>query len=155
MMAKPKTNSQHKELPVLAERCPLSFAIFGVARAHRALAGTLIADLGLYTGQELLLAQLGFEDGQSQKSLGQLIRSDHSTIAKTVGRLAAAGLVERRKDEEDARVTRVFLTDAGRSIQDRILEAWRQLEERTAIGLSAEEAETFLRLARKMRDRLE
>lgn len=142
-------------MPVLAEGCPLSFAIFGVARAHRALAGALIADLGLYTGQELLLAQLGFEDGQSQKSLGHLVRSDHSTIAKTVGRLEAAGLVERRKDEEDARVSRVFLTDAGRRIQGRIVEAWRQLEERTATGLTNEEAETFIRLAHKMRDRLE
>lgn len=154
-MAKPKTNPKHQELPVLAEDCPLSFAIFGVARAHRALAGVLIADTGLYTGQELLLAQLGFEDGQSQKSLAHLIRSDHSTIAKTVARLEAAGLVERRKDDEDARITRVFLTDDGRRIQDRILEAWRQLEERTAAGLTPEEAQTFIRLARKMREGLE
>jgi len=154
-MAKPKTNSQDQELPVLAEGCPLSFAIFGVARAHRALAGTLISNLGLYTGQELLLAQLGSEDGQSQKSLAHLIRSDHSTIAKTVGRLEAAGLVERRKDDKDARITRVFLTEAGQRIQGRIVEAWRQLEERTSNGLSTEEAETFIRLARKMRDQLE
>lgn len=154
-MAKSKTNSQEQEVPVLAEAGPLSFAIFAVARAHRALAGTLISDLGLYTGQELLLAQLGSEDGQSQKSLGHLIRSDHSTIAKTVGRLEAAGLVERRKDEKDARVTRVFLTDAGRCIQGRIVEAWRQLEQKTSTGLSAEEAETFIRLAGKVRDRLE
>lgn len=154
-MAKPKTNPQDQEVPVLAEGCPLSFAIFGMARAHRALAGTLISDLGLYTGQELLLAQLGTEDGQSQKSLAHLIRSDHSTIAKTVGRLESAGLVERRKDEKDARVSRVFLTEAGHQIQGRIVEAWRQLEEKTSSALSTEEAETFMRLAHKMRDRLE
>jgi len=142
-------------VPVLAEGCPLSYAIFGLARAHRTFAGTLISDLGLYTGQELLLAQLGSEDGQSQKTLANLVRSDHSTIAKTVGRLEAAGLVERRKDEKDARVTRVFLTDAGRRIQRGIEEAWRQLEERTASGLTAEESETFIRLARKMREQLE
>lgn len=142
-------------MPGLAEGCPLSFAIFGLARAHRTLAGTLISDLGIYTGQELLLAQLGSEDGQSQKSLGNLVRSDHSTIAKTVGRLEAAGLVERRKDEKDARVTRVFLTDAGRQIQEGIQEAWQRLEERTAEGLTAEEAETFIRLASKMREKLE
>lgn len=154
-MAKPKPTPQAQEVPVLAEGCPLSFAIFALARAHRALAGTLISELGLYTGQELLLAQLGSEDGQSQKSLAHLVRSDHSTIAKTVGRLEAAGLVERRKDEKDARISRVFLTDAGRRIQGQIEGAWRQLEERTATGLTSDEAETFIRLARKMRDRLE
>ena len=154
-MAKPKPTTEVQDVPLLAKETPVSFAIFALARAHRALAGTLISDLGLYTGQELLLIQLGSEDGQSQKSLAQLVRADHSTIAKMVGRLETAGLVERRKDEKDARISRVFLTEAGRRIQSQIEDAWRGLEEKTTSDLTPEEAETFIRLARKMRARLE
>lgn len=72
-----------------------------------------------------------------------------------VGRLEAAGLVEQRKDDKDERISRVFLTEVGRRIQESIAAAWGQLEEKTAAGLNAAEAETFVRLARKMIDQLE
>src|SRR5690349_10654464 len=128
-MAKPKADQQVQDVSFLAEGFPVSYAIFALARAHRALAGTFISGYGLYTGQEILLAHLGTEDGQSQKSLAHLVRSDHSTVSKMVGRLEAAGLVEQRKDDKDERISRVFLTDAGQRIQESIKMAWGQLEE--------------------------
>jgi len=154
-MAKQKVTNKVQDTGLLAERYPLSYTIFALARVHRILAGTLLSDLGIYTGQEILLARLGTEDGQSQKSLAHLVRLDHSTVSKMVGRLEAAGLLEQRKDEKDERISRVFLTEAGRRIQESIAAAWGQLEEKTASGLTAEEAETFVRLARKMMDQLE
>ena len=155
VMAKQKVTNKVQDTGLLAERYPLSYTIFALARVHRILAGTLLSDLGIYTGQEILLARLGTEDGQSQKSLAHLVRLDHSTVSKMVGRLEAAGLLEQRKDEKDERISRVFLTEAGRRIQESIAAAWGQLEEKTASGLTAEEAETFVRLARKMMDQLE
>lgn len=155
LMAKQKVIHKVQDTGLLAEGYPLSYAIFALARIHRTLAGALISDLGIYTGQEILLARLGTEDGQSQKSLAHLVRLDHSTVSKMVGRLEAAGLVEQRKDEKDERISRVYLTEAGRRIQESIAVAWGQLEEKTASGLTAEEAETFVRLARKMMDQLE
>lgn len=155
VMAKHKANHPVQDAGLLAEGFPLSYSIFALARAHRILAGTLLSDLGIYTGQEILLARLGTEDGQSQKTLAHLVRLDHSTVSKMVGRLEAAGLVEQRKDEKDERISRVFLTDAGRRIQRSIEEAWGHLEEKTASVLTDEEAETFVRLARKMIDHLD
>lgn len=133
----------------------MSYAIFALARVRWTRAGTLLSDLGIYSGQEILLARLGTEDGQSQKSLGHLLRLDHSTVSKMVKRLEGAGLVEQRKDEKEERISRAFLTEAGRSIQESIAAAWGQLEEKTPAGLNAAEAETFVRLARKMIDQLE
>lgn len=155
VMAKQKPIPQAQDAGLLAEGFPLSYAIFALARIHRILAGTLIADLGIYTGQEILLARLGTEDGQSQKSLAHLLRLDHSTVSKMVGRLTVAGLVEQRKDEKDERISRVFLTEAGRRIQGDIEAAWGRLEAKTASALTDEEAENFVRLARKMMDQLE
>ena len=155
VMAKQKAIPAVQDAGLLAERFPLSYSIFALARVHRTLAGTLISDLGIYTGQEILLARLGTEDGQSQKSLAHLVRLDHSTVSKMVRRLEAAGLVEQRKDEKDERISRVFLTDAGRRIQGSIEAAWGRLEEKTAARLTDEEAATFVLLARKMIDLLE
>ena len=92
-------------------RFPLSWSIFGVARSHRALAAALLVPLGLYPGQELMLMELFAHDGRSQRQLGELLRLDHSTVAKSVQRLERAGLVTRSRSAADGRVTLVHLTE--------------------------------------------
>ena len=40
------------------------------------------------------------------------------TITVMLHKMAAAGLIARRPDEKDQRLTRIYLTDAGRCLQD-------------------------------------
>ena len=134
---------------------PASWAIFSVARSHRALAASKLAAVGLFPSQELILMQLWDEDGQSQKALGQTQRFDHSTIAKSVRRLENAGLVRREKSHADGRVTLVFLTDDGRALQEPVLEIWAELERRTVEGLSADEKNQLVSLVAKILPHLE
>ncbi|PYI68547.1 MarR family transcriptional regulator [Arthrobacter livingstonensis] len=124
--------------------------MFALARSHRTLAGGLLGDLGLFPGQELILMQLWAEDGQSQKALGRTQRLDHSTIAKSLRRLEAAGLITRQKSPRDGRVTLVFLTPEGRGLQGRTMAAWGELERQTTEGLTATERGQFVALARKI-----
>ena len=133
-----------------AERFPVSWAIFALSRSHRTLAGSLLGELGLFPGQELILMQLWDSDGQSQKALGHTQRLDHSTIAKSLRRLETAGLVTRVKSPHDGRVTLVYLTDAGRALETRTLAAWQSLENTTTDGLTPAERAQFVALARKI-----
>lgn len=139
----------HDELPALRE-FPVSWAVFALARTHRAQAAGLLSGLGLFPGQELILMQLWGEEGLSQKALGALQRLDHSTIAKSIKRLEDAGLVRREKSADDARVSLVYLTDAGRALETRTREAWAELERYTVRNLSPAERETLIRLASKI-----
>lgn len=134
---------------------PLSFSIFALARAHRALAAMLLADLGLYPGQELILMSLWEHDAQSQKSLTETLRLDHSTIAKSVRRLETAGLVTRRRSDVDGRVNVVSLTEAGRGLEPHVRAAWSDLERATARGLSPSDQSRFVALAHKIAPNLE
>jgi DNA-binding MarR family transcriptional regulator len=136
------------EVPSIAAANPTSWAIFALARSHKALAAQLIGNLGLYPGQELILMQLWDRDGRSQKELAQMQRLDHSTINKSVRRLEAAGLVTRRQSPTDGRVTQVFLTDAGRRLEAPTRSAWAELERRTNQGLTDAQQRDFLRHAR-------
>lgn len=129
---------------------PVSFAIFAVARSHRAVAASLLSELGLFPGQELMLMQLWDEDGQSQKALGCLQRIDHSTVAKSVRRLEAAGFVTRQKSDLDGRVTLVYLTAHGRELKERTHRVWAELERRTVAGLTAVEQAQFVESARRI-----
>ena len=134
---------------------PASWAIFSVARSHRALAASKLAAVGLFPSQELILMQLWDEDGQSQKALGRTQRFDHSTIAKSVRRLENAGLVRREKSHADGRVTLVFLTDAGRALKEPVLKIWAELERRTVEGLTADEKNQLVSLVAKVLPHLE
>jgi DNA-binding MarR family transcriptional regulator len=58
---------------------------------------------------------------------------------------AAAGLVERRADESDARAWRVFLTSKGRKSLCRAKEAARAMNVRLADGFSDEEIDVGAR----------
>jgi DNA-binding MarR family transcriptional regulator len=69
-------------------------------------------------------------------------------------RMEKAGLVERRHDEQDQRVSRVYLTDAGRDIRDALETVWRDLEERALSGFSVEERESLSQLLIRMQENL-
>jgi DNA-binding MarR family transcriptional regulator len=62
-----------------------------------------------------------------------------ATITKMIKRMERAGFVERSHDTEDQRVSRVYLTDAGRNIRDAVEGVLRELEEQTFAGFSSEE----------------
>lgn len=119
------------------EDYPLSWAIFSLARSHRALAASLMSPLGIFPGQEIILFQLWARDGLSQKEIGEFQRLDHSTITRSIARLEAAGLLTRSRSPLDGRVTLVHLTDAGRVLEAPTKAAWAELEKRTAGSLSS------------------
>ncbi|MFW6693985.1 MarR family winged helix-turn-helix transcriptional regulator [Streptomyces sp. MAR4 CNX-425] len=122
----------------------LSYAIFSLARTHRAYAAKLLRDLGLYPGQEHLLMQLLDRDGQSQSELLAAVGLDHSTVSKSLKRMQDAGLVVREKSSEDRRAMRVYLTEAGRAMRDRLEQMWSTLEDASTSGLSEQQVEDFI-----------
>jgi MarR family transcriptional regulator, organic hydroperoxide resistance regulator len=139
------------EATELEETFPVSYAIFAMARTHRAIAAAELAQLGLFPNQEIMLIQLAASDGLSQKTLAQTLNVNHATVAKTVGRMEKAGLVERRESDRDRRITLVYLTPAGRALHDKVTGIWRHLEELTAGELTADERAAFLRASGKIR----
>ena len=133
---------------------PVSFAIFALARSHRARAASMLADIGLFPGQEILLMQLSEKDGEPQKTLCESIGLDHSTVAKSVARLERDGLIERRKCPNDGRISQVHLTREGREMTERITRVWAELERQTVEGLSAEERVQLMATAKKIIPRM-
>jgi DNA-binding MarR family transcriptional regulator len=77
--------------------------------------------------------------GVSQSQLAEQLCLDPSTITKMLLRLERDGVVERRPDELDARVSRVFLTDRGRMLVEPVVDIWSQTEARLVIGFTETE----------------
>ena len=73
-------------------------------------------------GQARVLTMVAMQEGINQKDLAFLLGIRPQTIGEMLRKLEERGLVERRKSEEDARATQVFLTDEGRTRAEEIAE---------------------------------
>ena len=77
-----------------------------------------IADTGIAPAQAYVLGELWIEEPLSQVELARRLEIGKASTGKTLGRLEAAGLIERRRHNEDKRVITVHLTKRGRAIRD-------------------------------------
>ena len=118
-------------------------------RAH-----TLLGQIGLYRGQQFVLSALWEQEGINQSELAQQLHVQPATITNALQRMERAGLVERRQDTQDLRVSRVYLTDAGRNIRGAVDEIWAELEEQAFAGLSPGEVAVLRRLLAQVYDNL-
>jgi DNA-binding MarR family transcriptional regulator len=99
----------------------------------------LLDDLGLYRGQPSMLNLLWAQDGMTHSELAEQLNKSPATITKMVKRMEKTGFVERRSDPKDERLSRVYLTDAGRDIRSAVEDVWRAFEEQAFAGFSQEE----------------
>ncbi len=131
------------------------FTLAKVCRAHRGNVGELLAEVGLHVGQEMVLIELWREDGLRGGELAERLGVEPPTVTKMLRRLERCGLVSRRRDPEDARSFRVYLTDEGRSLEEPVARCWESADEKTLAGMSAAERRTFHRLLTKVRANLD
>ena len=124
----------------------LNYLLVQIARSHRNRAQELLSGIGLHVGQELLLLHLSLGDGVTQSELAEEICVQPATLTRSLDRLTRAGLVERRVDAEDQRVSRVYLTEEGRAQRAPIEQIWRELEAWSFANLTTEERLLLRRL---------
>ena len=124
----------------------IGFQVLQVHKAHRQLAEAALNKLGVHTGQEMILLQLWIEEGIPQSQLAASMEVEPPTATKMLQRMERAGLIERRTDPTDARVSRVYLTERGRALEQPVLDVWKQLETQTVADLSLTEQALLHRL---------
>ena len=142
----------------MSEQNPLfsiTYLMVRVARAHRALVSNALTDFDLHIGQERLLMELWYEDGLTQTELAIRLCIEPPTLTKMLGRLEKTKLLEKRKDEDDARVWRIYLTDKGYLFQKPVTELWKNIEATMLAQLSLEERLLYRRLLMQIYQNLE
>jgi DNA-binding MarR family transcriptional regulator len=130
-------------------------ALRAIGIRHRALAGALLAPLGLHPGQEVLLLELA-RGPRSQAQLAAASGCEPPTITNSIRKLEAAGLVVRRPSASDGRVTIVELSEHGHAVLPGLKAAWLQLAEQSVALCSTpldELARAVTDLARSLNDR--
>jgi len=132
----------------------IGFLLAQVCRLEHVRAHELLEELGLYRGQHSMLRALWEQDGLTHTELAKCSHVRPSTITKTIQRMEKVGLVERKHDAEDQRVSRVYLTKAGRAVQGDVEQTWHKLEEEIFAGFTLEERILLRRFFLQIRENL-
>jgi DNA-binding MarR family transcriptional regulator len=132
----------------------IDFLLAQVCRLHHSRARTLLEEFGLFRGQPPLLFALWEKEGLTHSELAEHLHVQPATITKMIKRMERAGFIERSQDAEDQRVSRVYLTDAGRSIRDAVEGVLCELEEQTFAGFRSEERALLNQFLLRIRNNL-
>ncbi len=111
------------EAPRLGEMGLDNFAPYLMNRImgrYNAALQTEMAELGLTTPQMRSLAVLSVIDGILIRELAVYAVVQQSTLSRALDTLHQNDMIRRETDGQDSRATRVFITDTGRDVYERL-----------------------------------
>jgi MarR family transcriptional regulator, organic hydroperoxide resistance regulator len=114
-----------------------------------------LRELNLYVGQDKLLARLWLGDGITQMQLCEHLKCEPPTVTNMVKSLEQNGFIYRKRDEQDARVMRIFLTDKGRELEKPVDFKWKQQQEKLLHTILPEERLIIREIMKRMERNLE
>jgi MarR family transcriptional regulator, organic hydroperoxide resistance regulator len=129
----------------------VSYLLARVTTAFRNQLERRMGEIGLHGGQVSVLFELWKQDGLRQVDIAKRLRLSAPTVNKTLKGLAEVNLITSSRIDNDARSTRIFLTDRGLSIREEIEAQWLELEESVLSGLTETERLVLFDLLGKLR----
>jgi DNA-binding MarR family transcriptional regulator len=105
----------------------LCFALYSASRAVTRAYGPLLEPLGITYPQYVVFLALWERDGQPVHELGTCLGLDSGTLTPLLKRLEQRKLVERRRDRDDERVVKIFLTADGKALRAKAKKVPQQL----------------------------
>ena len=124
-----------------------------VNRAARSMAHQLAQELrpaGVGIGQWAVLLFLWARDGMSQAELSRVVAIEPPTMVRTIDRMVRDRLVTRVPDPADGRLTRIYLTERGRSLRDELIPKAIAVNSATLGRLTPAEGRALRRLLGKL-----
>ena len=119
-------------------------AFQAAADAHEQLALQNLYEGGTQPSQVTILRMIATYEGLCQRDIADLLRISRARVTTVLQSLEEAGAITRVRDENDQRLTRVYLTDVGREI-DRAKEELRARHINAVFGTLSEEEKIDLR----------
>ena len=114
----------------------------------------LLHDLNLHVGQDKLLCKLWRADGLTQVELCNKLNCEAPTVTNMLSALEKKELIMRKKDPDDKRTNRIYLTEAGKIMETSVTETWKNQQDRLLKDITLEEKMFLRRLLKQMENNL-
>ncbi|MGX9885242.1 MarR family winged helix-turn-helix transcriptional regulator [Streptomyces sp. NPDC002276] len=123
-------------------------------QAHYLLWNTMVSE-EITSPQFAVLNALVAEPGLDQRTVGERVGLDRSTVAEVISRLSGRGLLDKVRDARDGRRFLLCLTDDGRRAHRKLAVRTARMNQVFLAPLSAEEQGVFLDLVQRVSDAAE
>ncbi|CAG4885138.1 MarR family transcriptional regulator [Georgfuchsia toluolica] len=124
----------------------LGFLIQDVSRTRRKAFDQLMKPLGVTRAQWWVLANLARQDGMTQVELADILEVGKASLGSIVERLESRGWVERQGDPIDKRIKRIYLTQKGQRLLEKMTIAERELNDLNIHRLTETDRNELVRL---------
>ncbi len=119
-------------------------------KAHNNLKKHLLPD-GLTPVQHLILESLWKEEGLSLGEIGKRLVLDKPTLSGVVNRMTEKGWVVKKPDDDDKRVSRIYLKNKAKRLKPLLLKKRNLANKEVLSGLNREEKVLLKRLLRDVK----
>lgn len=99
----------------------------------------VLNDEGLFSGQHHIIMLLSHGDGKTVGQIAKHLGVAPATVSVSVKRMEKAGFITRKPDENDARTTKIYLTQKSNDMLGRIKEKMDEQEKVLSEGLTESE----------------
>ena len=128
------------------------FTLSEVQRLVRAYADKEAARFGITRAQWHVLAKIERFEGLKQTELAEQMEMQPITLTRLIDMLCDQGLIERRGDENDRRVNRLFLKKAARPLLGKLAGLRSELTANALNGINPADAHHMLALLDTIRE---
>jgi len=116
------------------------FALAEVQRLLRAYADKQAARHGITRAQWAVLAKVERAEGLKQSELAEMMELQPITLTRLIDKLCDSGWLERRSDDSDRRVKRLYLRKAARPLLGKLAGLKAELTATALAGIPAADA---------------
>ncbi|GGA51686.1 MarR family winged helix-turn-helix transcriptional regulator [Sphingomonas psychrolutea] len=131
------------------------FLVHDVSRLRRVVVDRALKPVGITRSQWWILAFLSRRDGMTQTALAADLDLTKVAIGGLLDRMEGSGYVERRSDQRDGRIKRVYLTSSGAKFLSTIRSNVQDVEQDIMAGVSDNAlqvtADTLILIKRNLR----
>ncbi len=117
-----------------------------IARALDSISNIEFKEYELTKGQYLYLVRICENSGIIQEKLAEMIKVDRTTAARAIKKLELNGFIEKRDDETNQKIKKLFPTEKGKDVYPSIKKENEHSNKVALEGLSEAEVETIFNL---------
>ncbi|MCK9862217.1 MarR family transcriptional regulator [Paenibacillus sp. ATY16] len=126
-----------------------------IARALDSISNIEFKELELTKGQYLYLVRIFEHPGIIQEKLAEMIKVDRTTAARAIQKLEIQGFIEKKDDESNKKIKRLFTTEKGKLAYPYLKREGDHSNSVALAGITEEEAETLFQLLQRVRKNIE
>lgn len=136
-------NEKEKHCRRIPERGEIGPRVNYLSRILRHRFNNVVNEEGLFSGQQDIFLFLTHNDGATISEIAGKLGVSNASASVSIKRMEKSGFIIKKPDEHDARITKLYLTEKGKAVPERIKEKMFIQDKNLTKGMTKDEILIF------------